>query len=342
MEQAAYTAIASKFVPAWIKPGRALLGLSENDEYNVLLTKMQNQTLPPELLKMLDGDAFVEQPRMSKDEVKAIADEMKKVVEKTGVDLPAIALASREECKAILAGDEPSGDPKADTKEEATRPRMTTPDSVKDKDKKDQANVEYNELSPEEQRVILQKGTEQSGVGEYTDNKSTGIYICRQCNASLYTSDSKFDSHCGWPSFDDEIDGAVRREQDSDGVRIEIVCQNCDGHLGHVFKGEGLTDKDTRHCVNSISMKFIAEGKERAKENRKRQVALDKIVRVQKSSRSIINDRLFFWFPAESNRHIISAVLALSTVLHFNRYLLCFPIHICWATSCGKIHASFA
>jgi methionine-R-sulfoxide reductase len=120
----------------------------------------------------------------------------------------------------------------------------------------------FNNLNDYEKKVILEKATDRPYTGEYTNNKKTGTYICRQCNNPLYASKDKFDSHCGWPSFDDEIKGAVKQIPDADGMRTEIVCNNCEGHLGHVFMGEGFTSKNTRHCVNSTSMVFIEVGKE--------------------------------------------------------------------------------
>lgn len=117
--------------------------------------------------------------------------------------------------------------------------------------------MEYKKLTPEEERVIINKGTEMPFTGKYEKFSEKGTYVCKQCGTPLYRSEDKFDAHCGWPAFDDEIPGAVKRIPDPDGARIEIECAKCGAHLGHVFTGEGFTAKNVRHCVNSISMDFI-------------------------------------------------------------------------------------
>ena len=126
-------------------------------------------------------------------------------------------------------------------------------------------STKYNQLSQFEKYVIEEKGTELPFTGEYTNLFEQGTYICKKCNAPLYKSSAKFHSNCGWPSFDEEIIGAVKRTTDKDGHRTEITCNKCGAHLGHVFIGEGFTKKNTRHCVNSVSMIFVPDSYQKSK-----------------------------------------------------------------------------
>ena len=129
---------------------------------------------------------------------------------------------------------------------------------------KGQDMIEFNDITAEEKRVIVHKGTEKPFTGKFYNFSENGTYLCKRCNAPLFKSEDKFDSGCGWPSFDDEIEDAVKRIPDADGLRTEIICANCGAHLGHIFLGENFTEKNVRHCVNSISLNFTAEKTKKA------------------------------------------------------------------------------
>jgi len=146
-----------------------------------------------------------------------------------------------------------------EVKTEKTEDKQTV--NTDNKTKPQAPLLEKTVLTKEEERIILHKGTERAFTGKYDKFYEDGLYVCKNCNAALYRSNTKFNSKCGWPSFDDNISDAVKRLPDADGLRTEIVCNKCDGHLGHVFLNEGFTDKNTRHCVNSLSMKFIPREK---------------------------------------------------------------------------------
>lgn len=134
---------------------------------------------------------------------------------------------------------------------------IAQPDTTMQRPAEPKTGPVYNALTKQQEQVILNKATDRPFTGDYYQKTDKGIYICRRCNNPLYRSEDKFEAHCGWPSFDDEISGAVTRVRDADGQRVEIICNNCHGHLGHVFTGEGFTDKDTRHCVNTSSILFV-------------------------------------------------------------------------------------
>lgn len=172
-----------------------------------------------------------------------------KVLEETGA-AQAETQTQFDQAVAKVVGDS--------TEEKSTSDQPQTQEDTKMAFKETNVPVEYNKLTADEEWVILKKGTERPNTGEYNSTTEEGVYCCRQCNARLYSSKDKFEAHCGWPSFDDEIEGAVARVPDADGRRVEIVCANCQGHLGHVFEGELLTEKNIRHCVNSVSMTFIS------------------------------------------------------------------------------------
>ncbi len=249
-ENVQFETTAPRIVALYLEPMQALSKLLANEEYRGSYRALQNCQAPVMVLEIVDGNSSNQSSDATEEQVSQLKKQLATLQLELNIPIEEIRTESAEKINQLLYPGLAMNQPKID------------------------AATGFNELTPEEARIIMNKGTELRGSGELLENKSKGTYICRRCNAPLYGSADKFESHCGWPSFDDELPGAVRRNIDADGFRVEIVCQNCGGHLGHVFEGEQLTAKDTRHCVNSLSMRFIpgdqvlpklVEGNERRK-----------------------------------------------------------------------------